>query len=137
MAPGGSDGSGVAARVILVPDLIALRGLTAQGRHGWYDEEQARGQTFRVDVVLEVDTSAAAATDELADTVDYGTLAERVVAIIEADPVRLIETLAQRIADLCLDDPLVQTAEVTVHKPEAPVTVAFHDVSVTIRRSRA
>ncbi len=120
-----------------MPDLIVLRGLTAQGRHGWFDEEQERGQTFHVDVGLEVDTAAAAVTDDLADTVDYGTLAAQVVALVEAQPVRLIETLAQRIADLCLDDPLVQTVEVTVHKPEAPVSVLFHDVSVTIRRSRA
>jgi 7,8-dihydroneopterin aldolase/epimerase/oxygenase len=120
-----------------VPDLIILRGLTARGRHGWHDEEQQRGQLFRVDVTLDVDTAKAAATDDLADTVDYGALARGVVELVEGEPVRLIETLAVRVADLCLTSPLVQEAEVTVHKPEAPLTVPFDDVAVTIRRSRS
>lgn len=120
-----------------MPDLIALRGLVARGRHGWFDEEQEQGQLFRVDVALGVDIAAAAATDDLAHTVDYGVLAQEVVDIVEGKPVRLIETLAERVADLCLSKPLVTEVEVTVHKPEAPVPVPFDDVTVTIRRSRA
>ena len=120
-----------------VPDLIALRGLTARGRHGWYDEERRRGQLFRIDVILDVDTAKAAASDDLADTVDYGALARGVVEVVEGEPVRLIETLAVRVAELCLTSPLVQHAEVTVHKPEAPLTVPFDDVAVTVRRSRS
>ena len=83
-----------------------------------------------------MDTRNAAATDDLAATVDYGDLAAKVVAIIEGEPVNLIETLAHRIAELCLSEPLVDTVEVTVHKPQAPITVPFDDVSVTIIRSR-
>ncbi|HSK26279.1 MAG TPA: dihydroneopterin aldolase [Jiangellales bacterium] len=120
-----------------MPDRIALLGLTASGRHGWFPEERAAGQRFRVDVVLGVDTTAAAASDDLADTVDYGTLATDVEAIVAGEPVRLVETLAQRIADRCLDDPRVEEVDVTVHKPEAPVTVPVDDVTVTIRRTRA
>jgi 7,8-dihydroneopterin aldolase/epimerase/oxygenase len=120
-----------------VPDLIALRGLAARGRHGWHDEERQHGQLFQVDVILEVDTAKAATTDDLADTVDYGALARQVVALVEGEPVRLIETLAERVANLCLTSPLVQQAEVTVHKPEAPLPMPFNDVAVTIRRSRS
>ncbi|WP_026877696.1 dihydroneopterin aldolase [Jiangella gansuensis] len=119
-----------------MPDRIELRGLTATGRHGWFSHERETGQLFRVDVSLGVDTRAAARSDDLTDTVDYGSLADRVVGLVEGEPVRLVETLAQRIADLCLEDPRVEDAEVTVHKPEAPITVPFDDVTVTIRRAR-
>lgn len=119
-----------------MPDQIALRGLSARGRHGWFPHEREAGQEFRVDVVLGVDTRAAARSDDLADTVDYGTLAEGVVGLVAGEPVTLVETLAQRIADLCLADTRVEDVEVTVHKPEAPVTVPLGDVTVTIRRAR-
>ena len=117
-------------------DRIALRGLRAVGHHGVYAEERANGQPFVVDVVLEVDTSAAAVSDDVTDTVHYGELAGRVVAVVEGEPVNLIETLAQRIADVCLDDDRVAAVEVTVHKPEAPVGVEFSDVAVSIVRRR-
>lgn len=117
-------------------DRIALRGLVAQGRHGWFPEERQAGQEFQVDVVLGLDIRKAAATDDLADTVDYGTLADRIVAVTEGEPVRLVETLAERIAALCLEDRRVEEVEVTVHKPQAPIAVPFADVAVTIRRTR-
>lgn len=120
-----------------MPDLLTLHGLTARGRHGVFPEERALGQRFRVDVTLELDSRAAAASDALDDTVDYGSLAHDVVALVEGEPVRLIETLAQRVADRCLAQPLVAAVEVTVHKPEAPVSVPVDDVTLTIRRSRA
>jgi len=119
-----------------VPDRIELRGLTARGHHGWFPHERDNGQTFIVDVSLGVDTRAAAESDDLTETVDYGSLAERVVDLVSGEPVRLVETLAQRVADLCLDEPRVEDVEVTVHKPEAPVPVPFGDVTVTIRRAR-
>jgi 7,8-dihydroneopterin aldolase/epimerase/oxygenase len=119
-----------------VSDRIVLRGLRAVGHHGVYAEEREKGQPFVVDVVLEVDTSAAATSDEVTDTVHYGELAQRVVAVVEGEPVNLIETLAQRIADMCLDDHRVNAVEVTVHKPEAPVGVEFSDVAVSIVRRR-
>ena len=119
-----------------MPDRIALRGLTARGRHGWFPDERETSHEFQVDVVLGVDTREAAMSDDLADTVDYGSLAERVVGVVAGEPVKLVETLAQRIADLCLTDARVEDVEVTVHKPEAPVTVPFDDMTVTIRRVR-
>jgi 7,8-dihydroneopterin aldolase/epimerase/oxygenase len=119
-----------------VTDRIALRGLTAQGRHGWFPTEREAGQEFSVDVVLGVDARAAAASDDLGDTVDYSKIAEQVIDTLAGEPVKLIETLAQRIADVCLSYDLVEDVEVTVHKPEAPVPVPFDDVTVTIRRAR-
>jgi 7,8-dihydroneopterin aldolase/epimerase/oxygenase len=118
-------------------DRVALRGLAARGHHGVLAHERRTGQRFVVDVVLHLDTRPAAGSDDLADTVDYGALAEQVVALVEGEPVDLLETLADRVARLCLGDPRVAEAEVTVHKPEAPVTVPFDDVTVTIHRSRS
>lgn len=117
-------------------DRIVLRGLRAFGHHGVLPDERRDGQPFVVDVVLGVDTRAAAKTDDLGETVDYSSLAGRVVEAVGADPVNLIETLAQRVADVCLDEPGVNDVEVTVHKPQAPVGVPFDDIAVTIHRSR-
>jgi dihydroneopterin aldolase len=118
-------------------DRVMLRGLRGFGRHGVRPQERHEGQSFLVDVALGLDTRKAAATDDLADTVDYGSLAGRVAAIVEGEAVNLLETLAERIADLCLAEPHVEQVEVTVHKPFAPVDVPFDDVTVTIQRSRS
>ena len=117
-------------------DRVALHGLRAHGRHGVFEHERATGQEFVVDAVLELDTAPAAASDALADTVDYGALSRRLADVVEGEPVQLIETLAQRLVDVCLSDPRVSAAEVTVHKPHAPVPVPLADVTVTIRRER-
>lgn len=117
-------------------DRIALTGLRARGRHGVYDFERAQGQEFVVDVVLELDLSAAAGSDDVSDTVHYGELAERLVAVVAGEPVNLIETLAGRLASVCLADPRVAAATVTVHKPQAPIPHEFSDVAVTVKRSR-
>ena len=118
-------------------DQVSVRGLRARGRHGVLEHEQALGQRFVADVTLHLDTRAAAAGDDLTLTVDYGALAKRVVGVIAGEPVALLETLAQRIADVALDWPGVVVADVVVHKPQAPLGVAFDDVSVSIRRWRA
>jgi dihydroneopterin aldolase len=119
-----------------VNDTIALRGLTCHGRHGVYPDERRDGQTFIVDAVLRLDTREAAASDALADTVDYGALAHALAAVVEGEPVDLLETLAARLVEVCLADPRVDLAEVTVHKPQAPIPITFADVSVTVRRAR-
>jgi 7,8-dihydroneopterin aldolase/epimerase/oxygenase len=119
-----------------VTDRIEIRGLRVHGHHGVLESERRDGQPFVVDVVLETDTSPAAVTDDLAVTVDYAVVGQRVAAIVGGEPVDLIETLAARIADACLEEPRVVAVEVAVHKPEAPVGVPFDDVVVTIRRKR-
>jgi 7,8-dihydroneopterin aldolase/epimerase/oxygenase len=119
-----------------VSDRIVLTGLRARGRHGVYDFEREQGQDFLVDVTLEIDLARPAASDDVTDTVHYGELAERLVAVVTGDPVNLIETLAGRLADVCLADSRVTAAEVTVHKPQAPIPHDFTDVAVTMRRER-
>ncbi|SEK44931.1 dihydroneopterin aldolase [Blastococcus sp. DSM 46786] len=119
------------------PDRITVRGVRAHAHHGVYDFERERGQVFRVDAVLELDTSAAAADDDLARTVNYADLAQQLHHVLSGEPVHLLETLAQRLADVCLADELVDAVEITVHKPEAELGVPFDDVAVTIRRERA
>ncbi|MGK5551154.1 dihydroneopterin aldolase [Actinomadura kijaniata] len=118
-------------------DRIELRGLRARGRHGCLPAERELGQEFVVDVTLGLDIRPAAAGDDLSRTVDYGSLAGRLVAAVEGEPVNLIETLAERLAKICLEDPTVQEAAVTVHKPAAPVPHPFTDVAVKIVRSRS
>jgi len=117
-------------------DRITLIGLRAIGYHGVLAAERAQGQEFTVDAVLWLDTAGAAAADDLSLTVDYGALAGRLTEIISGEPVALIETLAQRLVTACLSDKRVQDAEITVHKPYAPVGVPVRDVTVTIKRSR-
>ncbi|MEW2222229.1 dihydroneopterin aldolase [Streptomyces sp. NPDC006990] len=118
-------------------DRVALRGLAARGHHGVFEREREQGQTFVVDLDMGLDTRSAAERDDLSRTVHYGVVAEEVVAVVEGEPVDLIETLAQRIADTCLRHEAVREVEVVVHKPDAPIAVPFEDVTITIKRSRA
>jgi len=117
-------------------DSIRLVGLRARGFHGVLPEERRDGQDFVVDVEVHLDTRRAAATDDLAATVDYGTLAQRVVDVVAGEPFDLIETLAEHIAAVALEAGLVQAVDVVVHKPSAPIPVPFADVEVRISRSR-
>ena len=121
----------------LGPDRLAVLGIEAIGHHGVFDFEKRDGQVFKVDLTLGLDTRPAARSDDLQDTVDYGSLVAAVKQAIEHDPVDLIETLAERIADVCLTDNRVEWAEVTVHKPDAPIEATFSDVALTIHRSRS
>ncbi|WCE41116.1 2-amino-4-hydroxy-6-hydroxymethyldihydropteridine diphosphokinase [Brevibacterium sp. BDJS002] len=115
-------------------DRIELRGLRVRGNHGVFDFEKREGQDFVIDVTLHTSISRAAATDDIADTVHYGELAEDVAHIVEDNTFDLIETLAARIAEHCLS--LAEHVEVVVHKPGAPIQRSFNDVSVTVARSR-
>jgi len=117
-------------------DEITLHGLRSFGYHGVFPHERREGQIFAVDLTLGVDTRRAAGSDDVADTVHYGDVAETVAEIVTGEPVDLIETLAARIADAALRFDGVQRVTVTVHKPDAPITVPFDDVTVTIRRRR-
>ena len=115
-------------------DELALVGLECWGHHGVFEHERQAGQRFLVDLVLGFDSAPTAAGDDLSRTVDYGSLAMAVKAAVEKDPVDLIETLAQRIADVCLTDARVEWARVTIHKPDAPIDATFADVALTIHR---
>jgi dihydroneopterin aldolase len=115
-------------------DRITLSGLRVRGFHGVLPEEKRDGQDFLVDAVLHLDTRAAAASDALADTVDYGALAGALAKVVSEERYDLLETLAGRLAAVCLAHPLVFEVELTVHKPSAPISFAFDDVSVTVVR---
>lgn len=118
-------------------DCITLIGIRAQGTHGCLDFEHTRPQNFSVDARLFLDLTTAGSSDDLADTVDYGQIAHRIVSVVEGPHCDLIESLAERIAQAILRNPRVRRVIVTVHKPSAPLTVPFDDVAATIERSRA
>jgi dihydroneopterin aldolase len=118
-------------------DHITLTGVRAFGHHGVYADEKREGQEFVVDAVLALSLRRAAETDDVVDTVHYGELAERLAAVVAGEPVDLLETLAQRLADEVLRDERVDRVTITVHKPQAPIPVPFGDVAVTITRGRS
>ena len=117
-------------------DCIRLTGLRVFGRHGVASRERRDGQEFLVDVTVWLDLDRAAVTDDLADTLDYGALAAGAAAVVGGEPCALIETLAARIVEDVMRDERAHAAEVTVHKPAAPIPLGFADVAVTARRSR-
>ena len=117
-------------------DRIELRGLRVRGHHGVFDHERRDGQEFVIDITAWLDLDVAAASDDLADTLDYGDLAQRAADIVAGPPRQLIETVAGEIADGVMADERVHAAEVVVHKPGAPIPLEFADVAVVARRSR-
>ena len=117
-------------------DEITLTGLRATAFHGVLDHERRDGQVFVIDVTVMLPLGDAATTDDLARTIHYGELAAEVVAAVESNPVDLIETVAERIATVVLAHERAMFTRVTVHKPHAPISVPFDDVSVTITRGR-
>jgi dihydroneopterin aldolase len=114
-------------------DRIHITGIRGFGHHGVFSEERRDGQEFVVDVEIVVPQGSGAA-DSLENTVDYGDIAVRVHSVITGEPVALIETLAQHIADSCLAVAGVESVTVVVHKPSAPIPVPFDDVTITITR---
>lgn len=117
-------------------DRIVLTGLRVRGRHGVFAHERADGQDFVVDLTVWLELDAAARSDALADTLDYGALAQLAAKIVGGPPCNLIETVGARIAEEAMADPRVHAVEVTMHKPQAPIPLDVADVAVVVRRSR-
>ena len=117
-------------------DRIELRGLTVRGKHGVFAHERRDGQDFIVDITVWFDQRRAAASDDLANTVDYGALAQGAADIVAGPARDLIETVAAEIAEHVMTDQRIDAVEVTLHKPSAPIPLVFHDVAVVARRSR-
>ncbi|MFE6863939.1 dihydroneopterin aldolase [Nocardia sp. NPDC057668] len=117
-------------------DRIELRGLRVFGHHGVFDFEKRDGQEFVVDLTLWTDFTAAAKSDDIADTVHYGELADLAVRVVGGPPRDLIETVAAELADAVLADPRISAVEVVLHKPSAPIPHAFSDVRVVTSRRR-
>jgi len=120
-----------------VSDRIELRGLRVLGRHGVLPHEAERGQVFVVDCTLELDLSAAEASDDLGATVDYGTLASQLAAVVRNTRYDLVEALAGHLARTALSHERVRAATVRVAKPHAPVTEDLAEAAVTVRRQRS
>lgn len=117
-------------------DRIRLAGVRGRGFHGVFEHERREGQEFVVDVELAVDLGPAGASDDLADTVNYGEIGAAALARIVGEPHDLIERLAGLVAQDALAHPSVDEVTVTVHKPQAPVGVPFADVTVSVTRRR-
>ena len=124
------------------PIKISIRGLKVYAHHGVFDFERAYGQDFFIDADVVIDGAAAAANDDLANTVNYGELADALVANAKTDPVDLLETLASRLLTMVMnfgggaETGIVKKAKITVHKPNAPISHEFADVSVTVKAKR-
>lgn len=118
----------------MTSDRIELRGLRAVGTHGVLAEEQARAQPFEVDLDLDADLAPAGRSDDLADTVDYGALAERVASVVTGERHALLERLAERIAEAALADERVRSVTVTVRKLRPPVPVDLASAGVRVVR---
>jgi 7,8-dihydroneopterin aldolase/epimerase/oxygenase len=116
-------------------DRIFLRGLEAECIIGFIDWERQVKQTVVVDLELPVDCARAALTDEVADTLDYKKVAKRVLAFIEASQFKLVETLAQRLAQLLLEEFGLEWVRLSLNKPGA--IRSSRDVGVVIERTRA
>ncbi|MDD7542360.1 MAG: 2-amino-4-hydroxy-6-hydroxymethyldihydropteridine diphosphokinase [Mobiluncus porci] len=117
-------------------DCITLRGIHASGVHGVLEAEHHQPQNFVVDISLWFDSRAAARVDDLALTIDYAAVTDKILSVVRGKSVALIERLAQRIAMKVLEDERIDAVEVTVHKPQAPLKVEFGDVSIEIYRTR-
>ena len=115
-------------------DHVEISGLRANCIIGVDESERVEPQPVEIDIVLDVDLAAAGASDDLADAVDYRSLAEAVVGAVESSSFLLIEALATRVADICLTECKVEAVEVTLRKPGA-LRIADY-AAVTIRRSR-
>ena len=117
-------------------DRITLRGMAFTGWHGVSDDERATPQPFEVDLVLRLDLSKPAETDDLADTTNYAALYDLARSVVEGRSFHLLEALAGAIADAVLGAHPVEDVEVRVRKPEAPLSGPFRAVEVRIRRRR-
>ncbi|HEX3162488.1 MAG TPA: dihydroneopterin aldolase [Pseudolabrys sp.] len=118
-------------------DRIFIRGLALHAYHGVMPHEAKVGQTFTIDLELEIDLSTAARSDKVVDTVSYDKVVDVTSAAFGGQRFRLIEAAAGRVADAVLAAfPTVRSIRVTIHKPHAPIAATFDDVGVTLVRSR-
>lgn len=118
-------------------DRIFIRGLSLHAYHGVMPYEGKVGQSFAIDLVLDIDLSTAARTDKVADTVSYDQVVAVASTAFTSQKSKLIEAAAGKVADAVLAKfPRVRAVEVTIHKPHAPIAATFSDVGVTLSRRR-
>jgi 7,8-dihydroneopterin aldolase/epimerase/oxygenase len=118
-------------------DEIILNGMQFYGYHGVFPEETVTGQRFIVDVRMSLDLLQAGTTDQVKYTVDYGKVYEVVKKVVEGDPKKLIESVAETIAEKLLSTFVaLESVQIQVQKPGAPIPGIFESVCVRIDRSR-
>lgn len=117
-------------------DRIVLTGMRFYGYHGVMPEETQLGQPFAVDVELYADLRRAGITDDLAETIHYGHVYETVKRIVEGRPYKLIEAVAEKLAEHLLSGYPAAEVVVRVHKPRAPIAGTFDGITVEVRRRR-
>jgi dihydroneopterin aldolase len=119
-------------------DTVFINGLALHAYHGVMQHEAKVGQTFTLDLVLDIDLAEASRTDMLKHTVSYDMVTKTATEAFCARRYRLVEAAAGAVADAVLDRyPQVRRVRVTVHKPHAPIAATFDDVGVVIERGRA
>jgi dihydroneopterin aldolase len=120
-----------------VSDRIEILDLRVTGTHGVLPEERDRAQPFSVDILAWVDMAAAQESDDLADTVDYGALAQTAADVVAGRSYRLLEALSGRLASaLLIVDPRLEAVEVTVRKLRPPLALHVGSTGVKVRRAR-
>lgn len=118
-----------------VMDQIRIKGLRIYARHGVFEEERKLGQSFIVDAVLNTRLQEAGEKDDLNLSTDYGAVCEKITRVMTEETCLLIEAAAERTArEILLSFPAVESLELTLHKPQAPIPLPFEDVAVRIRR---
>jgi dihydroneopterin aldolase len=118
-------------------DTVFVSSLALHAYHGVMQHEAKVGQTFQLDLVLDIDLAEASRSDKLAHTVGYDQVVEVASAAFCTRRYRLVEAAAGAVAEAVLDRfPTVASVRVTVHKPHAPIAATFADVGVTIARAR-
>lgn len=117
-------------------DKIFVKGLRVFGHHGLTGDERDRGQDFLIDVEISADLTPAASSDAIEDTLDYSTVIKEVQRIVSVERFKLLEALANRIADAVLQNPMALSVVVRVAKPKPPIDAELDSVGVEIRRWR-
>ncbi|MCI2049192.1 MAG: 2-amino-4-hydroxy-6-hydroxymethyldihydropteridine diphosphokinase [Lachnospiraceae bacterium] len=117
-------------------DRIQIDGLRIFAHHGVYPEETEKGQHFVIDAVIETCFDRAASTDDLGDTVNYGTAAEFLASFLTEHTYSLLEKAAQEAClELLMRFPAADSCTLRIRKPEAPIRLEFESVSVSVKRS--
>lgn len=118
-------------------DKIYLNEMQFYGYHGVFPEETKLGQRFIVDLVIELNLKEAGKTDDLSKTINYGDAYQTVKDIVEGHPLKLLESVAEKIAGNLLSDySLISSCTVKVIKPDPPIPGHYKSVAVEIVRGR-
>lgn len=117
-----------------IPDKIEITDLHLRAIIGINPEEREKSQDILINISLELDTRQAARSDDISDSANYRTITKNVITLVENSRFYLVESLAESIARICLEEPCIERAHVRVEKPSALRFAA--SVGITIARTR-